>query len=155
MSNSHRISLSQIKIVLSISSSLKIDTLCNLKSNRYTNNLLHNDLQVQLRTICEFSFLYTYPTRPFTDSIQVSQSFDIRRERTSEEVLYPLLDLYPHVAALQLQADSATFHSDCLSGYRNVGYWTDAYPQSPLEEESKPRSHKSTGEFVAYLLKYR
>lgn len=99
--------------------------------------------------------LYTYPTRPFTDLSQVSQSFDIKRERTSEEVLYPLLDLYPHVAALQLQADSATLNSDSFSGYRNVSYWADAYPHSPLEEESKPRSHKSTGEFVAYPLKYR
>ena len=99
--------------------------------------------------------LYTYPTRPFTDLAQASQSFDFRRERTSEEVLYPLLDLYPHVAALQLQADSATLNSDSFSGYRNVSYWADAYPHSPLEEESKPRSHKSTGEFVAYLSEYR
>lgn len=129
-------------------------TLFVLSPIDYTYNLLQYDLQVQLRTICEFSSLYTYPTKSFTDLFQVSQSFDIKRERTSEEVLYPLLDLYPHVAALQLQADSATFNSDCFSGYRNVSYWADAYPQSPLDEE-KPRSHKSTGEFVAYRFKYR
>lgn len=66
------------------------------------------------------------------------------------------MDLYPHVAALQLQANSAAFPKlDCFSGYQNVGYWADAYTtQSLEEEESKPGSRRSSGEFAFRGLHY-
>ncbi|EHA23485.1 hypothetical protein AAWM_00917 [Aspergillus awamori] len=34
-----------------------------------------------------------------------SQSFEMKRELSTEEILYPLGTLYPHVVALQLQTD--------------------------------------------------
>ncbi|PWY68539.1 hypothetical protein BO94DRAFT_540215 [Aspergillus sclerotioniger CBS 115572] len=34
-----------------------------------------------------------------------SQSFEMKRELSTEEILYPLGSLYPHVVALQLQTD--------------------------------------------------
>lgn len=79
-------------------------------------------------------------------------SFDEERERSSEEVLYPLIDLYPHVVALQLQADGACFQrSDADSGYHSVNYWTDTSPtRSTFEEESRT-SRRSTGEFYHRL----
>ena len=53
---------------------------------------------------------------------------DIERERTSEDVLYPLLTLYPHVAALQMQSNlTALANADYFSCYQNVSYWANAY----------------------------
>lgn len=82
-----------------------------------------------------------------TDSEQNSVDFDMERERSSEEVLYPLIDLYPHVVALQLQADGQYFNrSDSDSGYHSVNYWSDSSPtRSTFDEESRT-SRKSNGE---------
>lgn len=91
----------------------------------------------------------------YTDSEQNSMDFDMERERSSEEVLYPLIDLYPHVVALQLQADGQYFNrSDSDSGYHSVNYWTDSSPtRSTFEEESR-MSRKSNGELSSILGDY-
>lgn len=71
------------------------------------------------------------------------------RERTSEEVLYPLLTLYPHVAALQMQSNANTDYFSC---YQNVGYWADAYSAQSVAEESKASSCRSSGELSSLWL---
>ncbi|KAL3493717.1 hypothetical protein BJX62DRAFT_200115 [Aspergillus germanicus] len=70
-----------------------------------------------------------------------SQSLDLNRVRPSEELLYPLGGLYPHVVALQLQSHdenpwSAAQH---FSGYQDISYWTDVVssPRSLPEHYSK------------------
>ncbi|EYE94537.1 uncharacterized protein EURHEDRAFT_457790 [Aspergillus ruber CBS 135680] len=87
-----------------------------------------------------------------------SVDFDMERERSSEEVLYPLIDLYPHVVALQLQADGQHFNrSDSDSGYHSINYWSDSSPtRSTFEEESRTsrKSNESTKDrFVSKIRK--
>ncbi|KAJ5297062.1 X-Pro dipeptidyl-peptidase (S15 family) protein [Penicillium atrosanguineum] len=58
-------------------------------------------------------------------------SIDSRRSPPPDELLSPLAELYPHVAALQprYNPNSCTF-----TGYHHTGYWAAAYTTQPLEE---------------------
>ncbi|KAK1140500.1 hypothetical protein N8T08_010345 [Aspergillus melleus] len=74
---------------------------------------------------------------PYTSQ---SQSFDMTRELSSEEILYPLESLYPHVVALQLQADENPWaQSNNFSGYHEISYWTEISSEGPAEDYSRPR----------------
>ncbi|KAL2800914.1 hypothetical protein BJX66DRAFT_331852 [Aspergillus keveii] len=82
-----------------------------------------------------------------------SQSLDLNRVRPSEELLYPLGGLYPHVVALQLQSHdenpwSAAKH---FSGYQDISYWTDVVssPGSLPEHYSKHPLRRYSGEFAS------
>ncbi|KAL2829693.1 hypothetical protein BDW59DRAFT_141805 [Aspergillus cavernicola] len=56
-----------------------------------------------------------------------SQSLDLTRPRPSEELLYPLGSLYPHVVALQLQYHDENLWSaeKNLCGYQDISYWAE------------------------------
>ncbi|KAJ5120064.1 hypothetical protein N7448_010733 [Penicillium atrosanguineum] len=89
-------------------------------------------------------------------------SIDSRRSPPPDELLSPLAELYPHVAALQprYNPNSCTF-----TGYHHTGYWAAAYTTQPLEEPPVvQRSNECLpGRFVSKLrrllsrddLKYR
>ncbi|KAL4882820.1 hypothetical protein BJY04DRAFT_216910 [Aspergillus karnatakaensis] len=70
-----------------------------------------------------------------------SQSLDINRVRPSDELLYPLGDLYPHVVALQLQSheESPWSAPKNFTGYQDISYWTEivSSPRSLPEHYSK------------------
>ncbi|KAB8077581.1 hypothetical protein BDV29DRAFT_153645 [Aspergillus leporis] len=65
-----------------------------------------------------------------------SQSLE---ELSSEELLYPLGDLYPHVVALQLQSEENPWtKSKNFSGYEDISYWAeDSSSRAPSETSSK------------------
>ncbi|KAL2815002.1 hypothetical protein BJX63DRAFT_431103 [Aspergillus granulosus] len=77
----------------------------------------------------------------FSSHPQTSQSLDLNRVRPSDELLYPLGGLYPHVVALQLQSHeenlwSAAHHA---AGYHDLSYWNEVVssPRSLPEHYSK------------------
>ncbi|KAJ5198233.1 uncharacterized protein N7498_007350 [Penicillium cinerascens] len=79
-------------------------------------------------------------------------SIDSRRSPPPDELLSPLAELYPHVAALQPQynPNSCTF-----TGYRHTGYWAAAYTTQPQEPACAPRSHDClSGRFVSKLRRF-
>ncbi|KAL4969501.1 uncharacterized protein BDV14DRAFT_195767 [Aspergillus stella-maris] len=67
-----------------------------------------------------------------------SRSLDLR---PSDEILYPLGDLYPHVVALQLQPEdeSPWSASKNYSGWQDTSYWAEiiSSPRSLPEHYSK------------------
>ncbi|KAA8645881.1 hypothetical protein EYZ11_002039 [Aspergillus tanneri] len=77
-----------------------------------------------------------------------SQSLDMPRDRSSKEILYPLGALYPHVVALQLQADDNPW---CQTArFSDVNYWADiSSPQSPIEDYSRPRPTRRNSDSTA------
>lgn len=96
------------------------------------------------------------------ECLQTSQSdsFDMARERSSEEILYPLGSLYPHVVALQLQADENPWtQANNFSGYHDISYWAEvSSSQGPAEDYSRPRpstSRRYSGMFHLYLFLFR
>ncbi|KAL2865753.1 uncharacterized protein BJX67DRAFT_382440 [Aspergillus lucknowensis] len=89
-----------------------------------------------------------------------SQSLDLNSLRPSEELLYPLDGLYPHVVALQLQSHdgnpwawSAARH---FSGYQDVSYWTEVVssPRSLPEHYSKHRLRRYSGKFATFHVSF-
>ncbi|KAL4778635.1 hypothetical protein BJX76DRAFT_352459 [Aspergillus varians] len=78
-----------------------------------------------------------------------SQSLDSIELRPSIELLYPLGDLYPHVVALQLQAEYENAWSSTrnFSGYHDIAYWAEVVssPRSLPEHYSK-RSQRRCSE---------
>ncbi|KAL4926303.1 uncharacterized protein BDV17DRAFT_293724 [Aspergillus undulatus] len=73
---------------------------------------------------------------------QTSQSLDLR---PSDELFYPLGDLYPHVVALQLQHEDEDpwCATKDFTGYQDTSYWAEIVsPSSPrsLPEHSSKRS---------------
>ncbi|GKZ33700.1 hypothetical protein AbraIFM66950_003731 [Aspergillus brasiliensis] len=65
----------------------------------------------------------------------ISQSFEMKRELSTEEILYPLGTLYPHVVALQLQTDEYPW---CKANHY-AGYDSSL----SVDEESEHYSTKS------------
>lgn len=127
--------------------SLYISTLIDKEFSTYRTHSLHIPqncvLQDQPRAIHELRhalFLLHYTDPP----MQINMSFDVEKERSSEEVLYPLVEFYPHFVALQLQADRQCFNrSDVGSGYHYVNYWTGAFPTRSTSEEGSRTSRRS------------
>ncbi|KAB8237063.1 hypothetical protein ETB97_005263 [Aspergillus alliaceus] len=80
-----------------------------------------------------------------------SQSLDIRQEeRSSEELLYPLGDLYPHVVALQLQSEEIPWSkAKNFSGYQDISYWAEASSRPPSETSSKYTSCRYNSDSTA------
>ncbi|RAL12226.1 uncharacterized protein BO97DRAFT_414426 [Aspergillus homomorphus CBS 101889] len=76
-----------------------------------------------------------------------SQSLDIDRQRSTEEILYPLGSLYPHVVALQLQSDENPWtKARHLADYPDTCYWTDmSYPSTPEHFSSKSSGRRYSG----------
>ncbi|PIG81694.1 hypothetical protein AARAC_010528 [Aspergillus arachidicola] len=64
-----------------------------------------------------------------------SESLDMRQELSSEELLYPLGDLYPHVVALQLQSEDNPWSKN-FPGYSDVSYWAEVSSSRPPSETS-------------------
>ncbi|KAE8137036.1 hypothetical protein BDV38DRAFT_247943 [Aspergillus pseudotamarii] len=64
-----------------------------------------------------------------------SQSLDMRQDLSSEELLYPLGDLYPHVVALQLQSEDNPWSKN-FPGYPDVNYWAEVSSSRPPSETS-------------------
>lgn len=65
-------------------------------------------------------------------------------ERSSEELLYPLGSLYPHVVALQLQADENPWtQASNFSGHHDISYWAEISSHGPAEDYSRPRPSTS------------
>ncbi|KAE8335518.1 hypothetical protein BDV24DRAFT_155972 [Aspergillus arachidicola] len=58
-----------------------------------------------------------------------SESLDMRQELSSEELLYPLGDLYPHVVALQLQSEDNPWSKN-FPGYSDTPQPPDLSPAS-------------------------
>ncbi|KAE8362067.1 hypothetical protein BDV27DRAFT_147290 [Aspergillus caelatus] len=58
-----------------------------------------------------------------------SQSLDMRQDLSSEELLYPLGDLYPHVVALQLQSEDNPWSKN-FPGYPDTPQPPDLSPAS-------------------------
>ncbi|OJJ99456.1 hypothetical protein BO82DRAFT_366538 [Aspergillus uvarum CBS 121591] len=89
-----------------------------------------------------------------------SQSLDIDRQRSPEEILYPLGSLYPHVVALQLQSDENPWaKARHLADYPDTCYWTDmSYPSTPEHFSSKPSgrrySDSTAGRFVSRIRRF-
>ncbi|EAW09366.1 uncharacterized protein ACLA_035690 [Aspergillus clavatus NRRL 1] len=83
-----------------------------------------------------------------------SQSLDMQRDRSVEEILNPLGTLYPHVVALQLQSDDNPWsRAKNFSGYQDTSYWADAYS---TEDYSKPRrnSDSTACRFVSRIRRF-
>ncbi|KAL5339200.1 hypothetical protein BJX70DRAFT_397974 [Aspergillus crustosus] len=81
-----------------------------------------------------------------------SQSLDLNRLRPSDELLYPLGDLYPHVVALQLQSheESPWSATKNFAGYQDIAYWAEVVstPRSLPEHYSKRSLRRYSGKFV-------
>ncbi|KAF7587335.1 hypothetical protein BBP40_007376 [Aspergillus hancockii] len=84
-----------------------------------------------------------------------SQSLE---ELSSEELLYPLGDLYPHVVAYQLQTeDNPWTKAKNYSGYEDISYWAeDSSSRAPSETSSKHttcryNSDSTTHRFVSRI----
>ncbi|KAJ5930588.1 hypothetical protein N7466_006081 [Penicillium verhagenii] len=60
-------------------------------------------------------------------------SLDSRRSPPppSDELLSPLAELYPHVAAMQPQYNP---NNCAFTGYRHIDYWAAAYSTQPTDE---------------------
>ncbi|KAE8416240.1 hypothetical protein BDV36DRAFT_260965 [Aspergillus pseudocaelatus] len=85
-----------------------------------------------------------------------SQSLDMRQDLSSEELLYPLGDLYPHVVALQLQSEDNPWSKN-FPGYPDVNYWAEVSSSRPPSETSSKhttcryRSDSTTSRFVTRI----
>ncbi|KKK15842.1 hypothetical protein P175DRAFT_0515568 [Aspergillus ochraceoroseus IBT 24754] len=89
-----------------------------------------------------------------------SQSFDLNRLRPSEELLYPLGTLYPHVVALQMQSDDNPWsRAKNFSGYHDTSYWAEvSSPRSLPEHYLKPTprrySDSTASRFVSRIRRF-
>ncbi|KAB8213949.1 hypothetical protein BDV33DRAFT_209717 [Aspergillus novoparasiticus] len=85
-----------------------------------------------------------------------SKSLDMRQELSSEELLYPLGDLYPHVVALQLQSEDNPWSKN-FPGYSEVSYWAEVSSSRPPSETSSKdttcrySSDSTTSRFVTRI----
>ncbi|KAE8145685.1 hypothetical protein BDV25DRAFT_170299 [Aspergillus avenaceus] len=86
-----------------------------------------------------------------------SQSFDLNQERSSEELLYPLGSLYPHVVALQLQSEEFPWSKPkTSSGSHDMNYWAEVSSSRPPSETSSKHtcrynSDSTTCRFVSRI----
>ncbi|PWY92808.1 hypothetical protein BO70DRAFT_357945 [Aspergillus heteromorphus CBS 117.55] len=86
-----------------------------------------------------------------------SQSFDMKRELSTEEILYPLGSLYPHVVALQLQANEYPWcKASQSSGYHDSSYWAEVETPEHLSTKSTARrySDSTTSRFVSRIRRF-
>ncbi|KAJ5455216.1 hypothetical protein N7475_010337 [Penicillium sp. IBT 31633x] len=79
-------------------------------------------------------------------------SIDSRRSPPPDELLSPLAELYPHVAALQpkYNPSSCTF-----TGYRDTGYWASAYTTQPPNDSFMTTRRTSEGRPCRFVSKLR
>ncbi|EPS26715.1 hypothetical protein POX_g08982 [Penicillium oxalicum] len=80
------------------------------------------------------------------------ESLDSRRSPLPEELLSPLAELYPHVAALQPRYNPNTY---TFIGYQDTEYWASAYTTRSEEESSQSSRRESSCRFVSKLSKLR
>ncbi|KAL4918860.1 hypothetical protein BDW62DRAFT_58951 [Aspergillus aurantiobrunneus] len=105
--------------------------------------------RLTLPSLLHLTYTMSYKSNyePYT-----KQSLDSNELRPSEELLYPLGDLYPHVVALQLQTEdeSAWSAAKNFSGYQDISYWAEVVSSPrPLPEHYSKRSlRRCSGEFV-------
>ncbi|PLN82487.1 hypothetical protein BDW42DRAFT_166457 [Aspergillus taichungensis] len=99
-----------------------------------------------------------YTNRSVDTNMSINTGFDTdsEMERTSEEILYPLGSLYPHVVALQLQADENPWsRSKIYAGYHDSNYWSDiSVPNSPSSEHFNKPSDSTAGRFVSRIRRF-
>ncbi|PYH88334.1 hypothetical protein BO71DRAFT_403954 [Aspergillus ellipticus CBS 707.79] len=69
-----------------------------------------------------------------------TQSFDMKRELSTEEILYPLGSLYPHVVALQLQANEYPW---CKAN-SDSSYWAEVETPEHLSTKSTARRYSDS-----------
>ncbi|KAF7717227.1 Uncharacterized protein PECH_007503 [Penicillium ucsense] len=81
------------------------------------------------------------------------ESLDSRRSPLPEELLSPLAELYPHVAALQPRyphPNHCTF-----TGYQDTEYWASAYTTQSERGSLQSSRSQSSCRFVSKLSKLR
>ena len=114
------------------------------KSRTHSLDIPHKCvLQDKLRAILEFHNALS-PLHYTELPMQINMTLDVEKEDSSEEVLYPLVEFYPHFVSLQLQADRKCFNrSNVCSGYHYVNFWTGAFPTSSTSQEGSGASRRS------------